>query len=318
MRSIVSFLVKAAVSALLIYAAIDWTQFASIMRRISEISLPWAAAATVLLLVQLPLQAVRWRAIGQQCGAKLSVNSALRFTFIGTFFGQILLPAVGSDAARIWLSARTGAGWRAAMYSVLTDRGVGLLVLAAMVAVSLPWSLQIILNPIGRSTLLLITCGTVVGAVVFFSLPRMLRRFAGRWRALFHLIGISSVSSKVLTSLHPGLLVIATSAAIHLLTVVAAWLLARSVMAPLGLGYATILVPPIILIAAIPISIAGWGIRESAMAVAFGYAGLAPADGLLISILFGAASLIVGIIGGAVWVSAPDRRAMTLHATDPY
>ena len=36
-----------------------------------------------------------------------------------------------------------------------------------------------------------------------------------------------------------------------------------------------------------PISIAGWGVRESSMVVAFGYAGLAQSDGLTLSILFG-------------------------------
>jgi hypothetical protein len=36
---------------------------------------------------------------------------------------------------------------------------------------------------------------------------------------------------------------------------------------------------------------------------AFAYAGLAQNDGLVISILFGAASFIVGIAGGAVWLA---------------
>lgn len=47
--------------------------------------------------------------------------------------------------------------------------------------------------------------------------------------------------------------------------------------------------------AAIPISIAGWGVREGAMMVAFSYAGLAENDGLIVSILLGAAMFVVGI-----------------------
>ena len=57
------------------------------------------------------------------------------------------------------------------------------------------------------------------------------------------------------------------------------------------------------LIATIPASIAGWGVRESAMVLAFSYAGLEESDGLIVSILFGAASLAVGTIGGIVWVA---------------
>ena len=49
--------------------------------------------------------------------------------------------------------------------------------------------------------------------------------------------------------------------------------------------------PPVLLIATVPISIAGWGVRESGMIAAFAYAGLAESDGLMLSILFGAAIL---------------------------
>jgi hypothetical protein len=65
--------------------------------------------------------------------------------------------------------------------------------------------------------------------------------------------------------------------------------------------------PPVLLIATVPISIAGWGVRESSMIAAFAYAGLAESDGLTLSILFGAASFIIGIVGGIVWISSGFR-----------
>ena len=66
-----------------------------------------------------------------------------------------------------------------------------------------------------------------------------------------------------------------------------------------------------------PISIAGWGVRESAMVLAFGYAGLAEGDGLIVSILFGVATLTVGALGGVVWVASGYRwRAVKAMETD--
>jgi glycosyltransferase 2 family protein len=53
----------------------------------------------------------------------------------------------------------------------------------------------------------------------------------------------------------------------------------------------------------LPVSIGGWGVRESSFMFAFAYAGLAQSDGLVISILFGAASFIVGMAGGIVWIA---------------
>ena len=43
------------------------------------------------------------------------------------------------------------------------------------------------------------------------------------------------------------------------------------------------------------------------MIVAFAYAGLAQSDGLTLSILFGAASFIVGMAGGIIWIASGLR-----------
>jgi glycosyltransferase 2 family protein len=61
-----------------------------------------------------------------------------------------------------------------------------------------------------------------------------------------------------------------------------------------------------------PISIAGWGVREATMMVAFGYAGLAQTDGTVVSILFGAVSFIVGAAGGLVWILSSEKTAVAM------
>jgi glycosyltransferase 2 family protein len=62
----------------------------------------------------------------------------------------------------------------------------------------------------------------------------------------------------------------------------------------------------VMLIVTIPISVAGWGVRESALVLAFFYAGLPESDGLLVSVLMGGAMFAVGIIGGLVWLLGTD------------
>ena len=63
------------------------------------------------------------------------------------------------------------------------------------------------------------------------------------------------------------------------------------------------------LVIMMPISIAGRGVREVTMTVAFGYAGLAQADGTVASILFGAVYFIVGALGGLVWILSAEKAA---------
>ena len=107
----------------------------------------------------------------------------------------------------------------------------------------------------------------------------------------------------------------ALSILVHLMSVTAAWGTAKALAVPLDFAHALFLVPPIILISMIPISIAGWGVRENAMVVAFAYAGLPESDGLVVSLLFGAAFFVVGAIGGLIWIASADRGTVEVRET---
>ena len=69
------------------------------------------------------------------------------------------------------------------------------------------------------------------------------------------------------------------------------------------------MIPPVILIATVPISIAGWGLREGSMIAAFTVAGLAAGDGLIVSVLFGLTAFAIGTVGGIVWIASGARKA---------
>ena len=57
----------------------------------------------------------------------------------------------------------------------------------------------------------------------------------------------------------------ALSLLVHVLAVVIGWCVVRSIAAPVLFGQVFQLVPPVMLITMLPISIAGWGVRESAL-----------------------------------------------------
>ena len=91
------------------------------------------------------------------------------------------------------------------------------------------------------------------------------------------------------------------------MTVLIAWSLARAVAAQFELAQSFLLILPVMLIATVPISIAGWGVRESALVLAFSYAGLAEVDGLIVSVLLGGVMLAVGVVGGIVWLASSEK-----------
>jgi hypothetical protein len=56
------------------------------------------------------------------------------------------------------------------------------------------------------------------------------------------------------------------------------------------------------LVSMIPISFAGWGVREGAMIMGLGGLGISEPNALAVSIAFGLLQLIVGLPGGALWL----------------
>jgi glycosyltransferase 2 family protein len=303
MRRTLSLLAKAAISILLLYLSLHSIDLGALGARLSRLESGWVALALFLLTVQVVLLAVRWRNIGAACGANLPFTLALQISFIATFFNQVLPSTVGGDSARIWLLARKGAGWARATYSVLIDRIAGVFVLALIVIASLPFTFSLIHDPIPRALLLLIGIGVITGTLVFVLIGRHFRQLLDRWRLTRHLAAASRISAALCSSHRDAAIVFACSVAIHLITAAAAWCCAKAIASPVSFAQILFLMPPVLLIATLPVSIAGWGVRESSFMFAFAHAGLAQSDGLAISILFGATSFIVGLVGGIVWLA---------------
>jgi uncharacterized membrane protein YbhN (UPF0104 family) len=317
MRAFLILLLRIGVSLALLYLALRGINFAAIQARLSQINIIWILVAIVITLIQVVLGALRWREVSALCNAPLTDLQAFRYNMIGSFFNQTLPSSIGGDAVRLWLIGRTGAGWRAASYSILTDRAVGFIALALIIVASLPWSYGMIADDKGRLALVLVDAAALaagIGFLVFGYLP-------ARWmKALWptrHVHACSVIANKVIFSKATGAKIAVLSLTIHVLAVVIAWCAVRAIDAPASFEQLFMLTPPIMLITMLPISIAGWGVREATMMIAFGYAGLVPADGTVVSILFGAVFFIVGAMGGVVWILSAEKSAgkMDIPAT---
>ena len=70
-----------------------------------------------------------------------------------------------------------------------------------------------------------------------------------------------------------------------------------------------VLVPPVILVSLLPISFAGWGIREGAMIAMLGTVDVAPENALALSVAFGFLMLILSLPGALVWFLSDFRKS---------
>ena len=306
MRKFFSLAARAIVTGLLLYFAFRLVDIEAMRDRLRNIDLNWLALGALALLVQAFLGAIRWEQIVVRCGSRLTLARSFRFTMIAAFFNQTLPSSVGGDAVRIWLVGKH-ANWRAAAYSVLLDRIVGVVALACLVVICLPWTLTLVRDPAGHIALLMIGFGSIAAGLIFIALGWNRFHFMQRWSLTRHLAAVATIALQIQRT--PSLLasIFGLSTMVHFLTVFASWCAARSVGANVSMIYLLFLILPVILISVVPISIAGWGVREGAMVTAFAYAGLPQSDGLIISLLFGILSLLLGLVGGVVWTLSNDR-----------
>ena len=314
MRALLTLTIRVLVSLALLYLALRGINFSAIQLRLSQINLGWIAIAILVTIFQIFLGALRWRVISGLCQAPLTDLQAFRYNMIGAFFNQTLPSSIGGDAVRLWLVSRTGAGWRSATYSILTDRAVGLIALALIIVASLPWSYGMIDDASGRLALVFVDFAALAGGLGFLLLGYLPWPWLDSWWPTKHVRACSVIANRVIFNRRSGPKIAVLSLSIHVLAVVIAWCAVRAITAPADFEQIFLLTPPIMLITMMPISIAGWGVREATMMVAFGYAGLARADGTVVSILFGTVYFIVGAIGGIVWVLSAEKASRIENA----
>jgi uncharacterized protein (TIRG00374 family) len=318
MRPILLIAAKTAVSVGLLYFALTRTDFSVVVSRLHQLNIVWCLLTLGILGLQLVLVSIRWREIANLCGAALALSAAFRLNLVGAFFSQVLPSTVGGDAVRIWMFARDGAGWAKSAHSVLLDRFIGVLALALLVVMCLPWTLELIRNPVGQAVLLLIGCGNVAAGLAFIALGSRTWIWMQRSWATRQIAQLAATALALFKSARRAVLLTGMSLLVHILTATVAWSVARAATVPFEFADSLLLVPPVVLIATIPISIAGWGVRETALVLAFAYAGLSETDGLVVSILFGAAYFVVGTIGGAVWLLGGRRLPLSaLRRSNP-
>jgi hypothetical protein len=66
---------------------------------------------------------------------------------------------------------------------------------------------------------------------------------------------------------------------------------------------------PVALVANLPISIGGWGVRETAVILLFGYIGVTANAALMLSLQLGVLSLLVALPGGITLVDSKGQKS---------
>jgi len=213
----------------------------------------------------------------------------------------VLPTGVGGDAVRIWRCGKLGISLGPAVRSILLDRACGYLVLIIVYAASLPSLLGILADAQQRGVVVAVLGAGLLGLVALLLLDYLPRPLL-RLRLIALLAELSRESRRLFT--HPARCsaVLGLSAFTIGLTIVAFKLVADGVGSRLSLGSWIMIVPPVTLIQLLPISLAGWGVREVVLVVALASFGVPAEAALATSVLLGICLILIGLPGGLIWL----------------
>ncbi|MBR0930265.1 lysylphosphatidylglycerol synthase transmembrane domain-containing protein [Bradyrhizobium sp. 62B] len=266
----------------------------------------------------------RWALIMRALGVSLDWLAGWRILMISLWFNQVLPSSVGGDAVRMWLLRQRGVQWPEAVKGVAADRFTALIGLIVLMVAGLPFLMSRVSNQAAILAIGGLTLAGIAGTAVLLTLDRLPRRLIAH-PAIASFVRFGTLVRFLLLQSERRVLLFGSALLIHLVTAAACYALARGVGAQLSMVDAGILIPPVVLLTAVPISISGWGVREGAMVACLGLAGVPSEQALSVSLLLGAISVIIGLVGGAIWLASPerglysaDRAAKATKATDEF
>ena len=278
-----------------------WLDLGTVVSRLAEMRPGWVLLAVAISVVQVAVLAWRWRFTAGCLGVDLSYTAAWREYYLSIFLNQVLPGGVVGDVSRAWRQARAQTRVRGpggpAVRAVIFERLSAQAVMTTVAVVSL-LALPVTVNR--GSRLVLFGAGAVAVLIVVAMVVWMRRQSSAQslWGQVLADLDAAHLSGPVFAAqLLSALVVVGTYLATYLTA-------ARAVGVDTPLPVLLPLVAPVLMSMLIPVTVAGWGLREGAAAVLWGAVGLTAADGVLVSLAYGLLVLI-GSLPGALFLMNP-------------
>jgi len=297
MKNIVKLLITIAIFYFL-FRNIDFIEFSKILFNSHG---GWILVALLMQLTSTYLAAYRWFKISQLLVFKERLSFYVQSYFKGTFFNQVLPSSIGGDAVRIIDLTRKEYDKKDAFYVVFVDRVVGLV---GLLVLNLLATL-IFFGSFDREFSVLIIFIALFG-ILGFSLLFQLHRltFLTNIKGLILFVRLANRLNTLYASRQLLLKHISISVVVHFFSVLTMYGLSLALGLDLSFQTLLIAVPPVFLLTIVPISLAGWGVREGAMIGIFMLVGADQTKVLAMSILYGLLLILSSLPGSYFWIKS--------------
>ena len=296
-------LLRLAVAAVLLFAVVRLVDPSALQSALAGADHRWLAAGCVLALVSNIASALRWRLLTQWLGAAVRPLFALT-TYFRAMALNALLPGavVGGDLFRALALRQAGLPSLDAGLSVVLDRVSGLWVLLSIGAFALPFAQRHLAIALPWPPVLLDVLA-VAGGVVLLVAPLALIALrldptGGRIAA-----ALARLQSRLMRpqAVRQYALQMGASLVVQALSIAALAFGGRAVGLDLPAAVWIAAAAPIFLMAALPVSVGGWGTREAAAGVALVAFGVPAAQAVGAALIYGLYGLAQAALGGLMF-----------------
>jgi uncharacterized protein (TIRG00374 family) len=287
-------IIKLAVTVLIFILIFREVNVKHVGAALRSVNLTLVLIALMVQLLSTIVASYRWFLIMKALQFGQNFSFYLRSYFKGTFFNQGLPTTIGGDALRVLDAAKLGFKKRESFYGVFIDRIVGLLGLLL---------LNLLANGLNPDLLdkkffylingIVVTCIVGILSVMAIKKITVLEKYpVGK---LF--FDLSTRLNTVYRRANDAAVQISLSVVIHFLSIVSIFALGKSVGLQYDLLTYLVIMPPVFLLTLIPISLAGWGVREGAMLGLFLLIGANKTLILTVSLMYGFIVLVTSLPG---------------------
>ncbi len=293
MKRYLTFFFKVLVSLGLLFYLFRHTDFTALGQTIRRIKITWFIAAFLCYVIFQMVSTLRWQLICRSLGFKRGYLYFLKLYFINQYFNAFLPGLLGGDIIRVGYLLKDGASKTAATLSVFYDRAFGFLGALFLVLITLPYEGDFL--PLGPRHTLYVFCS--VGIFLALGLV-LIKRF---WRSAS---GRSfwALAAEVFAPQVFGVLFI-LGLLVQILYSVHIYFLGHGLGLSLPVVRYLIIVPVMGVLAAMPVSLGGLGVREGTLVYFLKLLGYGAEYGLALGLLVYAVALLGGAIGGLVYLA---------------
>lgn len=314
-KSLLGVAVRAVVTLLLLaflLKSMKWSMLVTTIMHVSHTFLLIGLSAGVLCIF---FSAYGWRSVVLAENIKADLARLIDLYLVGISFSHFLPTSMGGDAVKAYYVGRDSRNTPGATSAVLMSRitsfvGMLLIALPALVILHAHFTDQVVISFLLLSLLLI---AAILGsALVALLLPKLSSRFLkGKWthnRVFVKVLEVGVALSYAFR--RPRSLLSATL--FGMLFWVASFLNYYGYAAALGLHvpltFYAIAIPFVSIIAALPISINGFGVREGAFVYLFSTIHVPPTTSLSLALLMDAQVLLFGLIGGYIYFTMSSKK----------